>query len=75
MVVVEASRLDGVTLQQVLAKVRRAAENARRAQDWTMLANRPEHLPISKEFAAIRALTPPGPQEDSVDIIRALRDE
>lgn len=75
MVMIETFRLDPLTLQRVLDKALERARNFGEAAADRMAEQSHERLPISEEFAAIRALTPPGPQEDSVALIRALRDE
>jgi hypothetical protein len=74
MVLIDASQLDKRTIRRVLDEALQRARSLR-APTTASEAEAVERLPVSEEFAAIRALTPPGLQEDSVALIRALRDE
>jgi hypothetical protein len=73
MIVIDAKDLNGPALTQLLDRVsaRAAASNKARLKG-PALAPQPFNL---DELDRIRAMTPPGPQEDSVAMIRALRDE
>lgn len=75
MVLIDASRLDKRTIRRVLDEALRRAQSMRAPIVAGGEAETAGRLPVSEEFAAIRALTPPGPQEDSVALVRALRDE
>lgn len=75
MTIIEISRLDTPTLHRLLQRALDRADSIREQLDRRAERALEETTPISNEFAAIRALTPPVEQEDSVAIIRALRDE
>lgn len=73
MIVIDAKDLNGPDLTQLLDRVSARAADSRRVRS---------HKPVPAlqsfdidELDRIRAMTPPGPQEDSVAMIRALRDE
>ncbi len=73
MIVIDAKDLNGQALTQLLDRVSaRAAASARVRVQKPVIA--PQSFDLD-ELDRIRAMTPPGPQEDSVAMIRALRDE
>ncbi len=71
----DASSLDEATLRAFLESVSERASRVRLARPVVKPDSAEPRLPLIAELDAIRAMTPPGPQEDSVAMIRALRDE
>lgn len=73
MIVIDAKDLNGPALTQLLDRVSaRAAASGSGRLEKPVAALQSFDL---DEIDRIRAMTPPGPQEDSVAMIRALRDE
>ncbi len=71
----DASSLNEATLRAFLESVSERASRVRLARHVAKPDRTEPKLPLMAELDAIRAMTPPGPQEDSVAMIRALRVE